>query len=76
MGEKRKFAPDEGSVNIHIFHFRSMMPARTLHAQMPLGLHRDNKQRSHNLELFRQGQRNRARTFRVQMPPQKNVVLC
>jgi hypothetical protein len=73
MGEKRKSAPDEGLVNIHNFHFRSMMLARTLHAQVPLGLHRNNNQRSHTLELFRQGQRNRART---QMPPQKNVLPC
>jgi hypothetical protein len=75
---KRKSAPDEdeGLVNIHNFHFRSMMLARTLHAQVPLGLHRNNNHRSHTLELFRQGQRNRARTLKVQMPLQKNVVLC
>jgi hypothetical protein len=73
---KRKSAPDEGLVNIHNFHFRSMMLARTLHAQVPLGLHRNNSHRSHTLELLRQGQRNRARTLKVQMPPQKNVVLC
>lgn len=72
---KRKSAPDEGLVNIHIFHFRSMMLARTLHAQVPLGLHRNNH-RSHTLELFRQGQRNHARTLKVQMPLRKNVVLC
>jgi hypothetical protein len=76
MGKKRKSAPDdEGLVNIHNFHFRSMMLARTLRAQMPLGLHRNNNHRSHTLELFRQGQRNRARTLKVQMAAQKNVVL-
>jgi hypothetical protein len=42
-----------------------MMLTRTLHAQMPLGLHRNNNHRSHTLELFRQGQRNRARTLDV-----------
>ena len=76
MGKKRKSAPDEGLVNIHNFHFRSMMLAWTLHAQVPLGRHRNNNHRSHTLELFRQSQRNRARTLKDQMPPQKNAVLC
>ena len=53
-----------------------MMPARTLHAQMPLGLHCNSNHRRHAVELFRQRQRNLARTLKVQMPPPKNVVLC
>ena len=59
-----------------MLHWRSMVLARTLHVQVPLGLHLDRSHRRPILELFRQVRRNSARALKVQMPPQKSVVLC
>jgi hypothetical protein len=55
------------------------MLARTLDVQVPLGRHHNSSRRRRTLNLLSQVQsrvqRERARTLKVQMPLQKNVVL-